>query len=55
MLTQIEVSVIAQACTIRYDRGETDIQSVVESYGFSDDHNALVFATILSKRPDINL
>lgn len=53
MLTPLKVKVVAKACTIRYDRGEDDIQAVVESYAFDADNNALIYAEIVSQRPDI--
>lgn len=53
MLPDYKVRIIANACITRYDRGETDIIAVVDSYNLTAEDKDLVLARIDSIRPDI--
>lgn len=53
MLTPLKVKIVAQACIIRYDRGEGEMSPIVASYGFDADNTALINDYIVSVRSDI--
>lgn len=53
MLPDYKVRIVANACITRYDRGETDIIAVVDSYNLTAEDKDLVLARIYSIRLDI--
>lgn len=55
MLADYKVRILANACITRYDRGETDIVAVVDTYNLTQEDKDLVFARIYSLRPDIEV
>ncbi|WP_214626655.1 hypothetical protein [Paenibacillus agaridevorans] len=55
MLTPLKVKIVAQACIIRFDRGEGTIQEIVVSYGFTPDNNSLINAQMVALRPEIEI
>lgn len=53
LLKDYQIRVIANACITRYERGETDIVDVVNSYNLTDENINLVLAQIYAFRSDI--
>jgi hypothetical protein len=48
-----KIRIIANACITRYNNGEGDIVTIVDSYNLSVEDKQLVLAEIYAKRPDI--
>lgn len=53
MFPDYKVRVFANACITRHDRGELDIQKIVDSYKLDEANANLIKAEIMAKRPDI--
>ena len=53
MFPDYKVRVFANACITRYDRGEKDIQAILDSYNLTEENANLIKAEIMSKRPEI--
>jgi len=53
MFPDYKVRVFANACITRYERGEEDIQKVLDSYNLDEANANLIKAEIMSKRPNI--
>lgn len=53
MFPDYKVRVIANACITRYTRGETDIQTVLDSYKLSEENANLIKVEVMSMRQDI--
>lgn len=54
LLKDYQIRVLANACITRYDRGESDIIAVVNSYTLTDENKTLVLAQIYAYRQDIH-
>lgn len=48
-----KIRIIASACLTRYDAGEGDIETIVDSYNLSEEDRPLVLAQIYAKRPEL--
>lgn len=48
-----KIRIIASACITRYDNGEGDIDTIVDSYNLAPDDRAAVMTEIYNRRPDI--
>lgn len=48
-----KIRIIANACLTRYDAGEGEIETIVDSYNMSTEDRTLVLAEIYAKRPDL--
>lgn len=48
-----KIRIIANACITRYNNGEGDIITIVDSYNLTQEDRDLVLAEIYAKRPDI--
>jgi len=53
MFLDYKVRVIANACITRHDRGESNIQKVINGYNIDEANANLIRAEIMVKRPDI--
>lgn len=48
-----KIRIIANACITRYNDGDGDIVTIVDSYNMATDDRSLVLAEIYTKRPDL--
>lgn len=53
MFQDYKVRVFANACITRYDRGEKDINAILNSYNLTEENANLIKAESTSKRPEI--
>ncbi|MFB9330085.1 hypothetical protein ACFFSY_29430 [Paenibacillus aurantiacus] len=48
------IRIIANACITRYNRGERQVEGIVNSYtALNEEDRELVYAEIYTKRPDL--
>lgn len=52
-LADFKIRIIARACVTRYNNGEGDIGTIVDSYNLAAEDRELVLAYVYSIRPDI--
>lgn len=52
-MAQYKIRIIANACLTKYDAGEGNIESIVDSYNLATDDRTLVLAEIYAKRPEL--
>lgn len=48
-----KIRIIANACLTRYDSGEGQIETIVDSYNLTVEDRDLVLAQIYAKRPEL--
>jgi len=52
-MNAFKIKITAQACIIRYDRGETNLSFIIDSYNLALENRTLVEANIMTLRTDI--
>ncbi|WP_058829102.1 hypothetical protein [Paenibacillus polymyxa] len=52
-LTEAQMRICAHACITRYERGEGNIATIMESYALNEEEREQVMKIILSKRSDL--
>ncbi|MEC0233079.1 hypothetical protein P4H71_01745 [Paenibacillus kribbensis] len=54
-LTEAQLRICANACITRYDRGESDIATIIGSYALDEMQRKQVMKMIISNRSDLML
>ncbi|WP_127491314.1 MULTISPECIES: hypothetical protein [Paenibacillus] len=52
-MADYKIRVIANACITRYERGENDMNEIINSYNLDSVDQGAVLAYVYAKRPDI--
>lgn len=53
MLSPLKVRIVASAVITKVDRGEGEINTILDGYGLAGEDRDLVVAEVIAKRPDI--
>lgn len=52
-MADYKIRVISNACITRYDRGENEMNEILDSYNLDSTDREAVLAYVYAKRPDI--